>query len=417
MGKVLIWSLVGTSLFVVLEVGAGIEAHSLSLLSDAAHNFTDALALLLAWFGVYFGRRPPDSVKTYGYHRAGVLAAFVNALSLVILAGYIFFESYQRWLHPQKVQEMTMLVVAAVGLLVNSSIMWGLRGERGHDVNIRSAWAHMLGDALGSLGIVAGALVIRYTGWQRTDPLLSALIGLLIVWTAWDIIKETLNILLEGLPRGLDLDEVTAAMRQVPDVLDAHDVHIWSLGSSTRALSCHVLIEDVPPSASDSVLRNLKRMLHERFLIQHTTVQFEHVSCPGCPIPERQTTLSAPEPRPRPCAEMSLGAAGRSACATRTGARGAGADNPAALGFGAAGVVAIPIDGARNPEGRKVQAELADAARDDEHLVGVHQILRLRAGGKGSPRAWPMRCASPGAGAACPARRPRPARVRPSGRP
>jgi cobalt-zinc-cadmium efflux system protein len=288
MGKVLVWSLVGTSLFVVLEILAGVQAHSLALLSDAGHNFTDAIALLLAWLGVYIGRKPADSVKTYGYHRAGVLAAFVNALSLVILAAYILYESYERWLHPQKVHELTMLVVAAAGLLVNGAIMWGLRVERGHDVNIRSAWAHMLGDALGSLGIIAGAVVIRYTGWERTDPLLSALIGLLIVWTAWDIIKETLNILLEGLPRGLNLEEVTAAMRQVPDVLDAHDVHIWSLGSSTRALSCHVLIEDVPLSESDAVLQGLNRMLRRRFGIQHTTVQFEHVSCPGCPIPGRQ---------------------------------------------------------------------------------------------------------------------------------
>jgi cobalt-zinc-cadmium efflux system protein len=287
MGKVLIWSLVGTSLFVVLEILAGVQAHSLALLSDAGHNFTDALSLLLAWLAVYIGRKPADSVKTYGYHRAGVLAAFVNALSLVILAAYILYESYERWLHPQKVQELTMLVVAAAGLLVNGAIMWGLRVERGRDVNIRSAWAHMLGDALGSLGIIAGAVVIRYTGWERTDPLLSALIGLLIVWTAWDIVKETLNILLEGLPRGLNLEEVTAAMRQVPDVLDAHDVHIWSLGSSTRALSCHVLIEDVPPSESEAVLQGLNRMLRQRFGIQHTTVQFEHANCPGCPIPGR----------------------------------------------------------------------------------------------------------------------------------
>ncbi len=285
MGRVLVWSLIATALFVVVEVAAGIRAHSLSLLSDAAHNFTDALALLLAWFGVYFGRKPADSVKTYGYLRASVLAAFVNALSLLILAGYIVFESYRRWLHPQAVGEMTMLVVAAGGFLVNGAIMWGLRIERGRDVNIRSAWAHMFGDALGSLGIVAGALAIHYTGWQRIDPLLSGLIGLLIVWTAWDVIRETLNILLEGLPRGLELDGVTTAMRAVPDVLDVHDVHIWSLGSSTHALSCHVLIEDVPPSQSESILLDLNRMLHQRFSIQHTTVQFEHVNCPGCPIP------------------------------------------------------------------------------------------------------------------------------------
>jgi cobalt-zinc-cadmium efflux system protein len=294
MGRVLVWSLAGTAAFVVVETVAGIQAHSLSLLSDAAHNFTDALALLLAWFGVYFGRRPPDNVKTYGYHRASVLTAFVNALALLILAGYILSESYQRWLRPERVGEMTMLVVAAGGLLVNGAIMWGLRMERGRDVNIRSAWAHMLGDALGSLGIMAGAVAIHYTGWQRTDALLSGLIGLLIVWTAWDVIKETLNILLEGLPRGLELERVTAAMREVSDVLDVHDVHIWSLGSSTHALSCHVRIEDVPPSESDSILRNLNRMLHERFGIGHTTVQFEYVNCPGCPIPSGHSHAHEP---------------------------------------------------------------------------------------------------------------------------
>jgi len=284
MGKVLIWSLGLTAAFVIVEIGAGIQAHSLALLSDAGHNFTDALALLLAWFGVYYGRKPPDESRTYGYHRAGVLAAFVNALTLLILAAYILYESYWRWRDPRPVNETTMLVVAALGLVVNGSIMLGLRGERGRDINVRSAWAHMLGDALGSIGIIAGAIVIRQTGWARVDPALSALIGLLIVWTAWDIIKESLNILLEGLPRGLNLNAVMEAMREVEDVIDVHDVHIWSLGSSTRALSCHVLIQDVPPSASDSILQRLNAMLEERFHIHHTTMQFEHVNCPGCAI-------------------------------------------------------------------------------------------------------------------------------------
>jgi cobalt-zinc-cadmium efflux system protein len=286
-GKVLVWSLIGTLAFVLIEILAGLEAHSLALLSDAGHNFTDALALLLAWFGVYYGRRPPDQSRTFGYHRAGVLAAFLNALSLLLLSGYILYESYQRWLAPQAVNEWTMLVVASFGLVLNLAIMRGLRSERGHDVNVKSAWAHMLGDALGSIGIIAGAIVIHYTGWQRMDPLLSGLIGVLIIWTAWDIIKETLNILLEGLPRGLALEEVTAAMRQVPEVLDVHDVHIWSLGSSTHALSCHVLIQDVPPSESESILQNLNRVLGERFSIWHTTMQFEHMNCPGCPIPNQ----------------------------------------------------------------------------------------------------------------------------------
>jgi cobalt-zinc-cadmium efflux system protein len=284
MGRVLVWSLVLTVVFVVVEALAGLQARSLALLSDAGHNLTDALALGLAWTGVYFGRRPPDETKTYGYHRAGVLAAFVNALSLLILAGYIIYESYQRWLRPEQVHEMTMLVVAALGLVVNIWIMLGLRRERGRDLNVRSAWAHMLGDALGSIGIIIGAVVIRYTGWQRTDPVLSALIGVLIIWTAWDIIKESLNILLEGLPRGLDLKKVTDAMRAVTGVIDVHDLHIWSLGSSMHALSCHVLIEDMPPSESDSILQRVNRLLAERFQIYHTTVQFEHVSCPGCSI-------------------------------------------------------------------------------------------------------------------------------------
>lgn len=285
MGRVLKWSLTITILFVVVEMIAGFQAQSLALLSDAGHNFTDALALMLAWFGCYFGQRPPDEIKTYGYHRAGVLAAFVNAISLLALAGYILYESYERWLRPQRVHELTMVVVAALGLVVNVSIMWGLRSDRGHDINIRSAWAHMLGDAVGSLGILAGAIAIRYTGWQRIDPLLSALIGLLIIWTAWDIIKESLNILLEGLPRGLHLQEVIRAMRGIPGVIDIHDLHIWSLGSSTHALSCHVLIDDMPPSESDKILREINGVLGRRFQIHHTTLQFEHANCAGCSIP------------------------------------------------------------------------------------------------------------------------------------
>jgi cobalt-zinc-cadmium efflux system protein len=294
MGRVLKWSLGLTIAFVALEIAAGLEARSLALLSDAGHNFTDALALLLAWFGYYVAQRPADEVKTYGYHRAGVLAAFVNALVLLALAAYIFYESYRRWLAPQPVHEITMLVVAGLGLVVNLVIMHGLASERRRDLNIRSAWAHMLGDALGSVGILMGAVVIRWTGWHRVDPLLSALIGLLIVWTAWDIVRESLNILLEGLPRGLKLEDVVQALREIPGVLDVHDVHIWSLGSTTHALSCHVVIEDVPPSESEGLLRRLNQVLAERFMICHTTIQFEHVACPGCTMPNhRERSFSA----------------------------------------------------------------------------------------------------------------------------
>jgi cobalt-zinc-cadmium efflux system protein len=182
-----------------------------------------------------------------------------------------------------------MMAVAGLGLALNGSIMLALRAASRNDINIRSAFVHMLGDALGSSAIILGAVAIRYTGWVQVDPILSILIALLIVWTAWDIIRESLNILLEGLPRGIQLADVTQAMGSVEGVLGVHDLHIWSLGSSTHALSCHVLIEDVPPSASDTILRSLNLLLDRRFGIAHTTVQFEHVSCAisesGCAIP------------------------------------------------------------------------------------------------------------------------------------
>jgi cobalt-zinc-cadmium efflux system protein len=275
-----------------LEVFAGIRAHSLALVSDAGHNFTDALALLLAWFGFYLQSRPADEVKTYGYHRAGVLTAFVNALTLVALSVWIFWESWQRLAHPAPVHETVMMLVAAGGLALNGGVMLGLRTARQHDINVRSAFVHMLGDLLGSVAIIAGALAIRLTGWNQIDPLLSILIGALIVWTAWDIIKESLNILLEGLPRGLQLQSVIVAMGRVEGVLDVHDLHIWCLGSSTRALSCHVLIDDVPPSASNGILARINNVLEHEFQIHHSTIQFEHVGCAvsesGCVIPAEE---------------------------------------------------------------------------------------------------------------------------------
>jgi cobalt-zinc-cadmium efflux system protein len=290
-GQVLKWSLAATFAFVAVEVFAGIQAHSLALISDAGHNFTDGLALLLAWIGVYLQSKPADETKTYGYHRAGVLTAFINALTLVILSGWILYASVVRLRSPQPVHAGIMMGIAALGLILNGGITWVLRQASRHDINIRGAFVHMFGDALGSAAIIAGAIVIRYTGWEQVDPALSILIGILIVWTAWGIIREALNILLEGLPSGLQLQDVTSSMRAVEGVLDVHDLHIWSLGSSTRALSCHVLIADVPPSKSDGILHQLNAMLAGRFRIGHTTVQFEHVGCAisesGCAIPVR----------------------------------------------------------------------------------------------------------------------------------
>lgn len=288
--RVLKWSLLATLIFVGVQVGAGLTAGSLALISDAGHNFTDALALGLALFGVYLQRKPADDSRTFGYGRGGVLAAFVNALALVLLSLFVFYESWERLWQPQPVQETTMIAVAGLGIVLNVGIMVGLQAHS-KDVNIRAAWVHMLGDALGSVAIIIGAVVIRYTGWYIVDPILSVIIGLLIVWSAWDVIRESLNILLEGMPRGIELKAVGEKIRSVPGVLDVHDLHVWSLGSGAHALSCHALIEDMPPSESNCILNGITHALAHDFEIHHTTIQFEHRRCAisetGCSMERR----------------------------------------------------------------------------------------------------------------------------------
>ena len=277
-----------TCCFVVIEVVAGLRSHSLALLSDAGHNATDALALLLASLGVWFQGRPADHVKTFGYQRAGVLAAFVNAVTLIVLSFWIFWEAWQRFLHPEPVQPFVMIGVAFIGILLNGGVMLGLNRDRHNDINIRAAFLHMLGDLMGSAAIVLGGAVMYWTGAMQIDAVLSIAIAALIVYTAWDVTKESLNILLEGLPRGLSLRDVELALGSVEGVLDVHDLHIWNLGSNSRAMSCHVVIEDKPPSESDCILRRLNHLLEHDFQIGHTTVQFEHVGCvvsrEGCVI-------------------------------------------------------------------------------------------------------------------------------------
>jgi cobalt-zinc-cadmium efflux system protein len=277
-GEILKWSFFATILFVAVELVAGLRSGSLALVSDAGHNFTDALSLVLAAIGLYLQSKPANSVKTYGYHRAGVLTAFVNALSLVGIALFIFYEAWQRLWHPVRVQEGVMLWVAAAALVLNGAIMWSLKNERNHDLNIRATFVHMLGDAVSSVVIIAAAIAIHYTGLTMIDPILSAVIGVMIIWSAWDIIQESLNVLLEGLPRGMELQQVTEALRSLEGVIDVHDLHIWSLGSKTHALSCHVLISDMATSESNPILKNINDLLC-KYQIFHTTIQFEHIKC------------------------------------------------------------------------------------------------------------------------------------------
>jgi cobalt-zinc-cadmium efflux system protein len=273
-------ALVLTLGLVATEFVAGALAHSLALVSDGWHNLTDIPTLVLSWIALYFERKPPDEQKTFGYQRAGVLAAFVNALILVAVALYLCYEGYERIVRPEPVASGTMLVVGAIALLVNGGISWGLAGERS-DLNLRAVFIHNLGDALSNVAIIVGGWLIRATGRTVIDPVLTFLISGLILWTAVGIIRDSANILLESLPKGMSLERVAAALLSVKGVREVHDVHIWSLGSNSHALSCHVQILDMPTSESESICHQIREVLAREFGIHHTTIQFEHTHPPG----------------------------------------------------------------------------------------------------------------------------------------
>ena len=280
-----------TLAYIVLLVVAGIRAHSLALLSEAGHNVSDFLALLLSLTAVYLQSRPPSATKTYGYHRAGVLAALVNSASLVAVSFLIFYEAFRRLQHPEPVHAGMMIGVAAAGVVMNG-IIAVLLWRTSQDVNIRSALLHELGDTLSTAAVIAGGWAIMLTGQYWIDSALSFGIGALILWSSFGIVRETLNILLEGTPRGMKLDSLEEAIRAIAGVNDVHDLHVWSIGSETHALSCHIAIADIPPSASERILREVKECLSRDFRIDHTTIQFEHAECEvahGCVIPVSET--------------------------------------------------------------------------------------------------------------------------------
>jgi cobalt-zinc-cadmium efflux system protein len=285
--RILQVSLGATLAYILLLVVAGIRSHSLALLSEAGHNLSDFFALLLSLVAVYVHTRPPSSTKTYGYHRAGVLAALVNAISLVAVSFFIFYEAFRRLHNPEHVRAGVMIGVAAAGVVMNGAIALMLY-RAGRDVNIRSAFLHEVGDTLSTGAVIAGGWAILATGRYWIDSALSIGIAVLILWSGFGIVRETLNILLEGTPRGIKLEQVEAALRQINGVNDVHDLHVWNIGSETRALSCHISIADIPPSVSERILRDVKARLHHDFHIVHTTIQFEHVMCEvahGCVIP------------------------------------------------------------------------------------------------------------------------------------
>ncbi len=289
-------SLVVTLAYVVVTFVAGLRAHSLALLSEAGHNVSDFLALLLSFAAVYFQTRPADNTRTFGYQRAGVLAAFVNAATLIVISLWIALEAIHRLSAPVAVHPRIMMITAAAGVLMNgviAALLWGVA----RDVNMRSAFLHMAGDTLSTAAVIAGGAGILFTGQNWIDPILSLGIAALILWSSIGIVRETLNILLEGTPRGLSLPQIRSSMEAVEGVINVHDLHIWSLGSQSRALSCHVTIADIPPSESACILVKLNHVLHDHFHISHTTIQFEHIGCgelEGCVVPIEEMAADMP---------------------------------------------------------------------------------------------------------------------------
>ena len=271
--------MVATLGLVAAEFIGGYFGRSIALISDAVHNLSDVPTLAISWFAVRWAGRPADSEKTYGYHRAGILSAFTNAILLILVAVFLFYEAYQRMRHPVEVREGVMIGLSLAALAVNGGITLALvRGRR--DLNLRSVLIHNFGDALSNIGILAGALVMRATGAHWLDPALGAAIGALVLWSSLSILRESSHILLEGLPRNMRLEEVARSILRVPGVQEVHDIHIWTLGTDLYALSCHVRIPDMHMEESEKILVAIREHLAAEFHITHTTVQFERAGLP-----------------------------------------------------------------------------------------------------------------------------------------
>lgn len=264
-----------------VEVAGGILANSLALLSDAAHMFTDVFSLTLSWFALKVARLPSNGEKTYGYHRIEILAAVVNGLMLIIMACGIFYEATQRYQNPPSVNSVMVMAVAAVGLAANLIVIYYLKDpfQHTHDLNLKSAFFHVLGDLLASVGVLTGGAIIWLTGWYLVDPLMAAGISLLLLWGAWNVLSDALHILLEGVPKGVSISEVKKELKAIPAIQDIHELHIWCICSNIYALSTHALIHDSMANQFEKTLKEIKNLLADKFNIRHSTIQFETHPC------------------------------------------------------------------------------------------------------------------------------------------
>ena len=282
-GRRLLLSAALTGLICLIEVAGGIWTGSLALLSDAAHVFLDVVALSMSYGALRLAALPPNARHSYGYRRAGVLAALFNAVTLLVVAVGIGKEAWDRWQSPVSIHSGEMLAIAALGLVANLVVAFTLRGHTNGNLNVRSAFIHVLGDALASVGVIAAALVMLATGWYAADPVVSVLIGLLIAYSGWGVLREAVHILMEGAPEGLAADEVARSLVTVEGVLGVHDMHLWSTGSGHPVLSALVRVTESTLPDSPALLARLRGLLEQKYGIDHATLQVECVDCgQGC---------------------------------------------------------------------------------------------------------------------------------------
>lgn len=275
-GPMLWISLVVTMTFVIGETVAGLASHSLALLSDAGHNFSDAFALGLAAYAIWIARKPANTRKTFGYHRVAVLTALANAASLILIAFVVLWEAVQLFRHPEPIQGTLMMAVAAVSVVMNTVIATLLARAAKNNLNMRAAFIHMAGDALSAVGVLIAGLVVRQTGWNYADPIVSVLIAVFILWSSWGIVREATDILLEGTPKGLDMAAMVAAMENVPEVLAVHDLHVWTVTDGLNFLACHVEVAATETMESCArLIARLDNLLAAEFGIGHATIQTE----------------------------------------------------------------------------------------------------------------------------------------------
>jgi cobalt-zinc-cadmium efflux system protein len=290
--SVLGWAMVATLGLVVAEVFGGFLGRSVALLNDAVHNLSDVPALGISWLAMRLAQRPADSDRTYGYHRAGTLAAFTNAILLILLSLWLGYEAIERLRTPQTVVESWMIWTSLAALAVNGGITLAL--VRGHaDLNLRSILVHNFGDALSNIAIIVGAFMIRYTHAPWIDPILGLAIGLLVLYSSIGILRESAHILLEGRPREMKVEEVARAILSLEQVVEVHDVHIWSLGGGHNALSCHARIPDMHMDECEKIIQAIRQKVAQQFGIEHATVQLERAGLPAT------SGYVMPEPTPK----------------------------------------------------------------------------------------------------------------------